>query len=320
MKLTCSKTSFSLFCIFFFFNINIYIHAIFCGDNIIAEYKPFYFSYPYAINIDYNESYGPTHTITNEKKSNTPNSLVSVYYFDRNRLDIIIQQCSDFSPLTSFAGFCLVSDVVEQYEEKMKKLAGKLMWLMLASLGISMEDVEWAGPKGHFDGASAALQLNSYPTCPDPDRAMGLAAHTDSTLLTILYQNRISGLQVFREGSGWVTVPPLSGGFVINVGDLFHILSNGLYPSVLHRVLVNRIQPRLSVAYLYGPPSSVKISPHPKLVGPSSPPLYRPVTWNEYLGTKAKHFNKALSSVRLCAPKNGLFDVNESHNNSVQVG
>lgn len=212
-------------------------------------------------------------------------------------------------------------DTVLQYDEAMKKLAGKLMWLMLDSLGITMEDIEWAGSKAQFDEkACAAMQLNSYPSCPDPDHAMGLAPHTDSTFLTILSQNDISGLQVQREGSGWVTVPPLHGGLVVNVGDLFHILSNGLYTSVLHRVLVNRTRQRFSVAYLYGPPSNVEICPHEKLVGPTQPPLYRSVTWNEYLGTKAKHFNKALSSVSLCAPINGLFDVNDSNKSGVQVG
>ncbi|KAE7997403.1 hypothetical protein FH972_002043 [Carpinus fangiana] len=194
-----------------------------------------------------------------------------------------------------YSKFC---DIVEDYEREMKRLAGRLMWLMLGSLGISKDDIKWAGPKGQFKRASAALQLNFYPACPDPDRAMGLAAHTDSTLLTILYQNNTSGLQVLREGTGWITVPPLPGALVVNVGDLLHILSNGLYPSVLHRAVVNRTRYRLSIAYLYGPPANVKISPIQKLLGPRNPPLYRPVTWNEYLGTKAKHFNKALSSVR----------------------
>ncbi|KAK2371473.1 gibberellin 3-beta-dioxygenase [Trifolium repens] len=216
-----------------------------------------------------------------------------------------------------YAKYC---DIVLQYDETMKKLAEKLMLLMLDSLGITKEDVIWANSKAQFEKACAAMQLNSYPTCPDPDRAMGLAPHTDSTFLTILSQSDISGLQVQREGFGWVTVPPIHGGLVVNVGDLFHILSNGLYPSVLHRVLVNRIRQRFSVAYLYGPPSNVEICPHAKLVGPTQPPLYRSVTWNEYLGKKAKHFNKALSSVRLCSPINGLFDVNDSNKSSVQVG
>ncbi|KAJ7962925.1 Gibberellin 3-beta hydroxylase [Quillaja saponaria] len=156
-------------------------------------------------------------------------------------------------------------DIVVEYEKEMKMLAGRLLWLMLDALGISKDDIKWAGPKGDFKGATAPLQMNSYPICPDPDRAMGLAAHTDSTLLTILYQNSISGLQVHREGKGWLTVPPVQGGFVINVGDLLHILSNGLYPTVLHRVITNRTKPRFSVAYLYGPPSNVTISPLSKL-------------------------------------------------------
>lgn len=209
--------------------------------------------------------------------------------------------------------------MVQEYEKEMKSLAGELMCLMLGSLDIiTTEDVNWAGPDGDFKASSAVLQLNSYPACPDPDRAMGLAAHTDSTLLTILYQNNTSGLQVNPDGNGWVTVDPVPGALVINIGDLLHILSNGLYPSVLHRAVVNRAHHRLSVAYLYGPPSNVEISPLSKLVDADNPPLYRPVTWSEYIGTKAKHFNEALSAVRLCVPLSGLGDANDY--NRVIVG
>lgn len=192
----------------------------------------------------------------------------------------------------------------------MKRLVGRLAWLMLGSLGITKEDIKWAGPKGNFKDASGALQLNYYPACPDPDRAMGLPKHTDSTLLTILFQNKISGLQVLKEGSGWVTVPPVPGGLVIHVGDLLHILSNGSYPSVVHRAVVNRNTPRFSMAWLQGPPEGVKVSPLQKLVDSSHPALYSAVTWSEYLRTKAKHFDKALSSVRVCVPKSELVDVN----------
>ncbi|KAL3840926.1 hypothetical protein ACJIZ3_025517 [Penstemon smallii] len=219
--------------------------------------------------------------------------------------------------------FC---DTIEKYQKEMQKLANRVMWLMLGSLGITEEDLNWAGGGGGGGGGGcAALQLNSYPACPEPERAMGLAAHTDSTILTILQQSNTSGLQVTREGAvGWITVPPHRGALVIHVGDLMHILSNGLYPSVLHRAVVNRTRHRLSVAYLYGPPSSVKISPLTKLVDNLHPPLYRPITWSEYLGTKAKHFDKALKSVRLCAPRNGFVDNNNNnnndHNSTVKVG
>ncbi|KAJ4952796.1 hypothetical protein NE237_029628 [Protea cynaroides] len=191
-----------------------------------------------------------------------------------------------------YSNFCAV---MEEYQNEMKQLAERLLWLVLGSLGINKKDIIWAGPKGDFGDASAALHLNSYPPCPEPNRAMGLAAHTDSTLLTILYQNSTSGLQVLRDGAGWVTVPPLAGGLVVNIGDLLHILSNGEYRTVLHRAVVNRTHHRLSIVYFSGPPTNVQISPLSRLV----PPLYRPVTWTEYLGAKAKHFNNALSSIRL---------------------
>ncbi|GAV93047.1 2OG-FeII_Oxy domain-containing protein, partial [Cephalotus follicularis] len=149
-----------------------------------------------------------------------------------------------------------------------------------------------------------ALQLNYHPACPDPQRAMGLAAHTDSTLVTMVYQTSTGGLQVLKDGIGWVTVPPVDGTLVINVDDLLHMLSNGPYPIMLHRATVNRNQDRISIAYFYGPSDGDQISPLPKLVGPCQSPIYRQVTLSEYISIKAKHFYKSLLYVKTCATIN----------------
>ncbi|KAI4379303.1 hypothetical protein MLD38_005620 [Melastoma candidum] len=194
-----------------------------------------------------------------------------------------------------YSFFC---DIIDDYKKEMERLTSKLMGLILGSLGATKDDTNWESPSD-----CDAIQLNYYPICPDPDRAMGLAPHTDSTLFTILYQSNISGLQVLEESSAtWIEVPPLCGALVIIVGDLLHILSNGAYASGLHRAVVNRTRHRLSVVYLHGPPSGVRVRPLPGLVDADRPPLYRPVTWSEYLGAKAKYFDKALSCVRICAP------------------
>lgn len=68
------------------------------------------------------------------------------------------------------------SDVTKEYQKEMKKLAGKLMWIMLESLGITKEDITWAGPNGEFEDSGGVLQLNSYPICPDPGRAIPVCA------------------------------------------------------------------------------------------------------------------------------------------------
>lgn len=187
---------------------------------------------------------------------------------------------------------------MEEYQKEMKGLALKLIGLMLGSLGLNYEDVKWLKPKNR-SRPQALLQLNSYPVCPDPTRAMGLAPHTDSSLLTLLNQSSISGLQVHVDGIRWVPVHPIPGALVVNVGDLMHILSNGRFKSALHRAVVNEAHHRISMAYFYGPPTDVKISP---LIDHNHP-LYQPVTWKEYLEYKATHLGKALQVIRTDAQK-----------------
>lgn len=178
----------------------------------------------------------------------------------------------------------------------MEHLARRLMELILSSLGLNKNDVKWA--RNGFESMHGVLQLNYYPLCPQPSNAMGLAAHTDSSLLTLLYQSSTQGLQIMKERH-WVNVPPVPSAIVINVGDLLHILSNGRFSSPLHRVLVSRAQHRFSFAHFWGPTSETSIHPHPKLLSLQSPPLYQSISWADYLRLKAKLFNRALSSLLL---------------------
>ncbi|XP_021674254.2 gibberellin 3-beta-dioxygenase 3-like [Hevea brasiliensis] len=192
--------------------------------------------------------------------------------------------------------FC---DVIEEYQREMKELAEKLIGLLLESLGLTPEDVNWfRNIHHHHHHHQDVLQLNSYPVCPDPGRAMGLPPHTDSSLLTVLHQSNATGLQVLRDGIGWVPVHPVDGALVVNVGDLMHIITNGRFKSALHRALVNNTRHRMSIAYFYGPPRDVKISPLMKLIDFDHPNMYRPVTWKEYLDVKATHFDKALEFIK----------------------
>ncbi|XP_042484333.1 gibberellin 3-beta-dioxygenase 1-like [Macadamia integrifolia] len=197
--------------------------------------------------------------------------------------------------------YTIFCDVIEGYLKQMQELSMKLKRLILASLGLTTEeDLKMAGlgPSGEFtEGCITALQLNHYPPCPNPKQVMGLAAHTDTSMFTILYQGDISGLQVYREGVGWATVPPVPGAFVVNAGDLLHILSNGRFPTLVHRVLANPAHNRISLAYFYGPTPNAQIKPFSNLVEPGDVPRYCSMLWGEYINTKAKHIGKALSLV-----------------------
>ncbi|XP_010429980.1 PREDICTED: gibberellin 3-beta-dioxygenase 4 [Camelina sativa] len=192
--------------------------------------------------------------------------------------------------------------IIEEYKDEMEKLANRLMSSILGSLGVTVDDIEWGQKPGNSGSkvGRGAIRLNHYPVCPEPERAMGLAAHTDTTILTILHQSNTGGLQVFREESGWVNVEPSPGILVVNIGDLFHILSNGKIPSVVHRAKVNHTRSRISIAYLWCGPAGddVEIKPIPKIIGPVGQSLYRSVTWKEYLQIKYKVFDKAFDAIR----------------------
>ncbi|KAJ7966117.1 Gibberellin 3-beta-dioxygenase [Quillaja saponaria] len=198
-----------------------------------------------------------------------------------------------------YAPFC---DPMENYQKQMKHLSEQLKHLIFNFLDISNEAKNWVGSTNSSGSGCActAIQLNSYPSCPDPNRAMGLAPHTDTSLFTILHQSNTNGLQIFKDEVGWVPVNPDPTALVVNTGDILHIMSNGRFRSVLHRVMVNGTRPRYSVAYFYSPPLNYVVSASSNGVLKSGElARFHSVTVKEYIGLKAKNLEKALCLITI---------------------
>ncbi|KAJ0551512.1 putative aminocyclopropanecarboxylate oxidase [Helianthus annuus] len=60
------------------------------------------------------------------------------------------------------------------------------------------------------------------------------------------------------------------------------VISNAIYKSVEHRVIVNPNKERVSLAYFYNPKSDLLIHPAPELLTPEAPSLYPSMTFDEY--------------------------------------
>ena len=84
--------------------------------------------------------------------------------------------------------------------------------------------------KGYFDGFSGVelLSANSYPPCPDPSLTLGILRHYDPSLITILYQGDVPGLQIMKDGT-WITVGAMSNAFVVNIGNQLEVMCSFLY-------------------------------------------------------------------------------------------
>ncbi len=80
------------------------------------------------------------------------------------------------------------------------------------------------------------LRLIHYPCNPDaPNDRPGIGAHTDYECFTILLATA-DGLEVQNGIGEWIDAPVVEGAFVINVGDMLEILSNGYFMATMHRV------------------------------------------------------------------------------------
>ncbi|XP_020239834.1 codeine O-demethylase isoform X2 [Cajanus cajan] len=162
---------------------------------------------------------------------------------------------------------------LEDYCMEMRDLAINIYVLIGKALGIDQpkEIKESLGEPGQ------AIKINYYPPCPQPENVLGLKSHTDASALTILLQaNEVEGLQIKKDGK-WVPVKPLPNAFIVTLGDVLEVVTNGIYRSREHRAVVNSNKERLSIAAFSGPEWSGNIGPAPSLVTPETPPLFKTI-------------------------------------------
>ncbi|PON84992.1 Oxoglutarate/iron-dependent dioxygenase [Trema orientale] len=161
-------------------------------------------------------------------------------------------------------------ETIEAYSKELENIAKKILDFMGKALGMEPKHMS------EFLGEGwQAMRINYYPPCPQPELVIGLNPHSDGVGLTILLQvNEMEGLQIKKDGI-WIPVKPLPNAFIVNIGDMLEIMTNGIYRSVEHRATVNAAKERLSIATFYGPSLDSDLGPAPSLVTPKTPALFK---------------------------------------------
>ncbi|KAK9938392.1 hypothetical protein M0R45_015135 [Rubus argutus] len=161
---------------------------------------------------------------------------------------------------------------IEAFVKNVSDLAKSLAEILAQPLGIeSSYFKENCPPRTSF------LRLNRYSPCPFSSQVLGLCSHTDTAFLTIVHQDEVRGLELFNGGR-WIGVKPNPEALVVNIGDLFEALSNGIYKSIKHRVVTNQEVERFSVAYFYCPSFDAVIQSR----STTDPAVYKSFTLREF--------------------------------------
>lgn len=87
------------------------------------------------------------------------------------------------------------------------------------------------------------LRMNNYQLPEDvilDDGQLGMGAHTDYGIVTVLWADPVAGLEILPVGGNWHPVRPAEGELLINLGDLLARWSNDRWLSTMHRVVPPR--------------------------------------------------------------------------------
>lgn len=186
--------------------------------------------------------------------------------------------------------------VVTRWQQQMTAVALELLRAFAGALNL---------PRNAFDNLygdypNEHIKLIRYPGRTEGESRQGVGAHKDSGFLTMLLQDDQPGLQVEVTPDNWIDASPLPGAFVVNIGELLELATNGYLRATVHRVVSPpQSSERLSIAFFLGAQLDAVVPIYqlpPQLAelaqGPSSDPLnplLREVGWNYLKGRLRSH-------------------------------
>ncbi len=113
-------------------------------------------------------------------------------------------------------------------------------------------------------GGNTVLRSVHYmvPTDQNPER-LWAAEHEDINLMTLLIEASGDGLEIKTRDGQWLPIMCSPDEIVVDTGDMFQRLTNGLLPAVTHRVVAPNDcrEPRYSMPFFIHPSPKTSLTP-----------------------------------------------------------
>jgi isopenicillin N synthase-like dioxygenase len=181
-------------------------------------------------------------------------------------------------------------ETVSAYYDEAKRVSRLLLEVFAHALAL---------PEGYFedkvDHSTDTMRINYYlrrPGSPDPlPEQVRMGAHTDYGIVTVLYADRVPGLEILDPDHTWQPVVAKPEALLVNLGDLLAEWSNDRWKSTLHRVVPpprGESGPALrrSVAFFCDGNYDALIECLPTCTDENNPPKYAPVVAGEHIRAK----------------------------------
>ncbi|KAL8506226.1 hypothetical protein ACS0TY_017188 [Phlomoides rotata] len=167
-------------------------------------------------------------------------------------------------------------EVLEKYTVALYDLVQFLGSKLMEGLGLKGGDL--------FKDWICQMKMNRYNYSPETVGLTGAVLHSDAGFITVLQDDEIvNGLEVVDEISGeFVSVDPIPGTLLVNVGDVAKVWSNGRFCNVKHRVQCYKPLIRVSMALFVLAPKDEKVEAPPQLVDSDHHRRYIPFDFEDY--------------------------------------
>ncbi|XP_077976654.1 uncharacterized protein LOC120333822 [Styela clava] len=161
------------------------------------------------------------------------------------------------------------SYVMKEFGDHCRFLSTQILGAI--SLGLGLKDKEYlmkCHSRMNDERNLTTLRTHYYPRIPDKcsfePGQVRLGEHTDFGSFTILFQDKVGGLQVKASNGEYVDATPIPGTALVNIGDALQFWTQGRLKSTEHRILMPKTAEenveRRSIAYFVQANNDVLLS------------------------------------------------------------